>query len=562
MKRLFCFNTVIALALAVAMFIGTASAFDKPWKFGVMSDTQWKANLDGQNPGTVAVGIIDQLNTQFINHGVKFVIQVGDLVDVENDALNGDPTRRNMPVRAAAVQALYDAGIGFYPLRGNHEGSATAAMELQTLYPQTQGNGPNVFGATNFSSPTGINPNYAGLTYSYDFENARFVLLDIFTIPDITCNLIEDQQPWISSTLATRPAGTHAFVFSHKGLITENHKDILFTYPGGPLGSARCNGSSTNSTPGVKPAEQNAFMSSLFDYDVRYYINGHDHMHNRAIVTSPDGLSQVQNITASSNSYKFYIPIDPSADEQYNLPIFGFLRETPVAQELFTVGYYIVTVDGPRVTVDHYSSPNGCGGDCDLTATPALTFTKRETFGYSLNGKEFLVPQGEAYTAVQDSFHGTDAKILSGINGSVATIYDGRVTTKAVDTGWTPKTAGTRKRYDDTVSNILTLWGMADLGSDQTDVYTLSMSYDPHRLLPIQLGKGLLGLAAKDWRGDWVNAVDMNFGGAKKFIIGPWKPGYGLGTYGIDLRTHTAWAVINYNGDFAVAGFRHFDGNR
>jgi hypothetical protein len=131
-----------------------------------------------------------------------------------------------------------------------------------------------------------------------------------------------------------------------------------------------------------------------------------------------------------------------------------------------------------------------------------------------------------------------------------------------VDTGWTPKTAGTRKRYDDTVSNILTLWGMADLGSDQTDVYTLSMSYDPHRLLPIQLGKGLLGLAAKDWRGDWVNAVDMNFGGAKKFIIGPWKPGYGLGTYGIDLRTQTAWAVINYNGDFAVAGFRHFDGNR
>jgi hypothetical protein len=519
-----------------------------------MSDTQWKANLDGQNPGTVAVGIINQLNTEFINHGVKFVIQVGDLVDVENDALNGDSTRRNMPVRTAAAQALYDAGIGFYPVRGNHEGSATAALEFKTLYPQTQGTGPNVFGATNFSSPISIEPNYDGLTYSFDYDNARFVLLDIFTIPDIACNLIEDQQPWISSTLATRPTRTHAFVFSHKGLMTENHKDILFTYPGDSSGSgARCNGSSTNSTPAVKPAEQNEFMSALFDNDVRYYINGHDHMHNRAIVMSPDRLSQVQNITTSSNSYKFYIPIDPSADELYNVPAFGFLRETPIAQELFTVGYYIITVDGPRVTVDHYSSPNGCGGDCDLTATPVLTFSKRETFGYSLNGKEFLVLQGESYAMVQDSYKGTDAKILSGINGSVATVYDGRPTSKAVDTGWTPKTRR------DTVSNILSLWGMADLGSDQTDEYTLSMSYD--RLLPIQLGKGLLGIATKNDSGDWVNAVDLNFGGTKKFILGPWQPGYKLGTYGIDPRTKTAWAVLNYNGDFAVAGFRHFGEN-
>lgn len=88
------------------------------------------------------------------------------------------------------------------------------------------------------------------------------------------------------------------------------------------------------------------------------------------------------------------------------------------------------------------------------------------------------------------------------------------------------------------------------------------MSYD-HKLLPIQFGQGLFGLATKDENGDWVNAVDMNVdGGTKKFILGPWKPAYGLGTYGIDLRTHTAWAVINSNGDFAVAGFRRFDGHR
>jgi hypothetical protein len=41
----------------------------------------------------------------------------------------------------------------------------------------------------------------------------------------------------------------------------------------------------------------------------------------------------------------------------------------------------------------------------------------------------------------------------------------------------------------------------------------------------------------------------------RAFVRGPWKTGYGLGTYGIDTKTHTAWAVLNYDGDCAVARF-------
>ena len=124
-----------------------------PWKFGVMADTQWRRNLDGKNPGTVAVGIIDALNAEFVRRGVRLVIQVGDLVDVEYDAPNGDASRRTMPFRAAAAERLYEAGIGFFPLRGNHEASATAANELVSLYPQSRGVGDRVFGADDFSSP-------------------------------------------------------------------------------------------------------------------------------------------------------------------------------------------------------------------------------------------------------------------------------------------------------------------------------------------------------------------------------------------------------------------------
>jgi hypothetical protein len=315
------------------------------------------------------------------------------------------------------------------------------------------------------------------------------------------------------------------------------------------------------SNPSMNPDDQNAFFLSCQNNGVRYQFGGHDHNHLRSLVVSPDGQSTVQNIITSSNSYKFYTPKIPSIDEQYNLPAFGFLRETPISQELYTVGYYIVTVDGPRVTVEHFASDNGCGGslgngqDCDLTVTPDLKFFKRESFGYSLNGQEFQVAQGEPYTIVQDDFEGTSAEILNGVNESTVTIYDGRPTIKDVNTGWTPKSEvekGDSKSISKQIfaSNILTLWGMADLGTDKTDAYVLSMSYDK---TPTHLGNGAFGIASKDKDGNWVNAVDMNFGANKKFVHGPWKANYKLGTYGVDPASKTAWAVINYNGEFAVA---------
>ncbi len=568
MRNLAFRKRIVAVMLAVIAVVtssGTIYAHDqnqyqqKSWKFGIMADTQWKTSPDGKNPNNVAASVISRLNQEFIKQGVKFVFQVGDLTENGNNL--------EMDTTATFRQALYNAGIGFYPLRGNHETSAAVADEFRRVFPQTRTGMNNqtpadalvttaYYGAppantnsafmagSNFSSPVDIDPNYAGLTYAFDYNNARFLLLDIFTVPNIACNLIESQQPWISKTLAARKTGTHAFVLSHKGLITENHKDILFTEPG------KCNGSSTNSTPAVKPAEQNVFLSSLFNNGVRLYINGHDHMHNRAIVESPDRTSVVQNITASSNSYKFYIPLVPSNDETYDLPAFGFQRETLLAQELFTVGYYIVTVDGPRVTVDYYSSPNGCNGDCDQTNDVIpYTFTKRESFGYSLNGKDFLVPQGASYASVRDHHNGTNAAVLGGMNNSAIKAYDGRSMSKIVSIGWSPKA-------HDMKNEIFTLWGMAGvLGSDQTDVFALSLSYDHADVDHKELKRGHFGLVVKDTSGNWTNAVEKNYGGMKKFVYGPWQADYELGTYGVDPHTHTVWAVINYNGDFSSAEF-------
>jgi hypothetical protein len=523
-----------------------ALASTTAWKFGVLADTQW-VQRTGTDPGeylSCAVTIIDALNEEFIRHGCKFVIQVGDLVDKES--VDGV---RSLPTRAAHAEALYLNDIGFFPVRGNHEASQTAAGEMLTLFPQTVGNSPYLFGAANFESPvmssTSTDPAGArlkGLSYSFDYENVRCVLIDQFTRIDGSSynnsnnNNAVDQVEWVDAMLSSRDSDSHAFVFAHKNLIGQNHKDVLF---------------GSNLT--ANSSARDDFLSSLYSNRAGYYLGGHDHMHHRSIVTTSDRLSSASQIICSSNSYKFYIP--QSGDDG---------RETPLQQELFTIGYYIFTIDGPRVTVDFYSSSHGSDyGDLNLLYAPGFNFYLRETFGYSLNGKQFQIAQGESYTSIKDSYGSTTARILSGTNGNTETDYLGRDLTKIVNTGWSAPLVD-----DAAASNVLSLWGMADnlslydenltgllpdsAESKEGDVFTLSLTYDSKKVRPSQLVSGKFGLAARNESGAWINAVETNSGGSKTFKYGPWRSTYGLGTYGVDPSTRTVWAVVNHDGDFVA----------
>lgn len=522
-----------------------AALSDSAWKFGVMADTQWKTGIFNGipvvDPASCATTIIDALNDQFIQHGCKFVIQVGDLVDKE--VVDGV---RTLPTRQEHAMTLYNNGIGFFPVRGKHEASAIAAKEIPVLFPQTLGEGENLFGATNVQSPI-LSVGYSapdslkGLTYMFDFNNVRCVLIDQFIRADGSnyngatsyAGNVLDQVEWVDSVLSDNANGRHAFVFAHKNLIGQNHKDNLF-------------GNALADNAGVR----DDFLNSLYSNGVRYYLSGHDHMHHYSTVKSGDGASSVGQIICASNSYKFYIPRE--GDDG---------REIPFDQELFTIGYYIFTIDGPRVTVDFYSSSHGFDySDVNLSAPPSnFYFYMRDTFGYSLNGNEFEVAQGQSYTKVSDTFRNTSARILSGKNGNTETDYLGRPLSKIVTTGWTDSHGA-----DGAVSHILSLWGMADNlslydeeieglmpddnESGETDIYTLSMTCNP-----LKDGSGKnhkkFCLAAKG-ESRWINAVDLNYGGTKNFIRGPWRPEYGLGTWGID--TDSVWAVINHDGDFAV----------
>jgi hypothetical protein len=305
MKRFLGRTVVLTCALAA----GSLPVIAQSWKFGVMADTQWGMPDDGKNPNSCAVDIVKALNKQFIDKKVKFVIEVGDLVDKIGDKQTGttaETIANAEDVRAVFAQELYNAGVGFFPVRGNHDSHRLSGAEFKRIYPQTQTGTMNATPANAFSVP---NPDAAtqpfprpegapftlgsnfetplpaetkdldwrGLTYSFDYNNVRFVLVDQFAPlnakegekPDLT---LVEQVPWINRTLAAKPSNGHVFVFGHKGLISENHVDTLF-----------------GSDPTQSASSQDAFISAMFKNGVRYYIQGHDHMHNRALVSVTSG---------------------------------------------------------------------------------------------------------------------------------------------------------------------------------------------------------------------------------------------------------------------------------
>jgi hypothetical protein len=379
------FNRLV-ICLVIVLLTFTAGVRAEAWKFGVMGDTQWTCPNDpaGKNPDSVPKSIIEQVNKRFIEAGVKFVIQVGDLSNSGTDSAE--------KTRAQVAQPLYDANIGFFPMRGNHEVSSRTpngygVAIFKSDYPQTRGIS-RTFGVTDFSSPAAVSEDLNGLSYSFDYgepcNNARFVILDDWATPDRVVKSefkygysFGRQQPWLGSRLDVNSRGTvHAFVFSHQPLIQESHQDSPF------FGDANANTES-----------QNVFFTSLQSNGVKYYISGHDHIHHRAIITSPDGNSSVEQLICASCSSKFYTPKDPNDPKWYGRKA---RQKSLSPADVKRVGFYIFTIDGPRVTADYYADdhgswqsdakyPNGSSA-ADNQVTPVFNFVKKETWGYELKG--------------------------------------------------------------------------------------------------------------------------------------------------------------------------------
>ena len=482
-------------ALGLLMYAGLASANAEAWSFGVMADTQ--ATLSGTAYGTnsVATTIISAVNQQFNASGVKFVIQVGDLTD--NGSTAGLQTR--LDANSGSLTGVTGLNVPFYALRGNHEDTATDATYFQNSYIPSS------------TSNTKVEVAPDGLSYAVTYNNTKLVLLDINTAYSTTT--LDQQTSWMSNGsnngVLQESDHSQAFVFEHKNLLGQNHKDNEF-------GS----GNDANTT------QQNAFFSALSSNGVRYDISGHDHMNHRSVVTSPDGQSKVQEIICQSDSTKWY-----AASTGFSS------REQTISDEQNKIGYYTFTIDGPCVTGRYYATSivnNNVGSN--------PTWSLQDSFGYSTNGKEFTIARGLSLTGIQDSvtagsgFVGTNMAILAGVNTVTGTAEGSRAEVSDVNTGWT---AG----GDGLASDVLHLWGLNDgLGSAQADMFTLSMSYDADLV-----ASGVApSLDVLDGSGNWVPAVQQNYGGSGHWV-GNSAPTSALGDYGYDATTGTVWANINYD---------------
>ena len=326
----------------------------------------------------------------------------------------------NIDTRALYAADLYNAGIGFYPLRGNHEAAEdpnyhNSGMELRYSFPQigtginnntpsdittslipatdlansppAKKSGSTFKVGTNFSQPDAVDYHNNSVSYTFQYNNAMFMLLDQFDVNGNYYNsTIPQQQLWIDQTLSSRPDGTQAFVFTHKNILGGNHKDNMF---GGPVdnndpgdGYALTGLTSGNQTLlNAKQSAENAFIASIQANQVEFVISGHDHHYYESLVTSPDGKSQVHQLINPSDSSKFYTP---------KAPVSG--NDVPLQQDLGRVGYCIFTINSPQVTIDYYADNSGMNPAYGTGNTP-FHFVKASSITYSLNGTDNVVAQ-------------------------------------------------------------------------------------------------------------------------------------------------------------------------
>ena len=282
------FLGIAALGCTTAI-VGPAAA--APWKFVMTGDGRGLSVLDPVN-----TSIMSEIVTAIVAENPDVLIFPGDLVYAGNEAAFRQWTN--------VVAPVYSAGIGVYPVRGNHD-----------VVNDADGTGwTNVFGA---SLPTNGPAGEIGFTYSFVHKNALFVGLDQY----ITLHRVN--QPWLNEQLVANQL-PHVFVFGHEPAFKAFHYDCLDDYP----------------------AERNAFWTSLADSGAALYLTGHDHFYDHSRIDDGDGdplndLHQIIAGTAGGPLYGFngiydgdngrWTPMGVFHDKQY--------------------GYVVVQVDGNNVAM-------------------------------------------------------------------------------------------------------------------------------------------------------------------------------------------------------------------
>jgi UDP-2,3-diacylglucosamine pyrophosphatase LpxH len=268
---------------------------EQRWRFIVTGDSR------GKNNGVNTV-ILGELAAEIVKRQVDFVLLSGDLVNGYVDQATMDSQFKTWQ---DTMQPVYDAGIGVYVVRGNHDLGDPPGITAWN----------NVF-KDKYSLPANGPAGEKNLTYSVRHKNAFIVGVDEYV------RLRRVNQEWLDTQFAanTKP---HVFIFGHEPAFKTKHKDCLDDYA----------------------VERDMFWASIKKAGGRTYFCGHDHFYNHARVDD-DG--------------------DPNNDiHQYIIgtagaPLYDWQRDYDGENSGYTVkgiyhskeyGYCLVKIDGLDVTV-------------------------------------------------------------------------------------------------------------------------------------------------------------------------------------------------------------------
>jgi predicted phosphodiesterase len=265
--------TTLLVSVPVAILAGNA----EPFSFIAMADSRGVDN--GVNDAVLST-IVDLI----LQEDAEFIVFPGDLVTGSSDPSTLASQLNHWRDVMAPVYSSDMHGAKIYAGPGNHEIRDAASEGVwQSIFSELPSNGP---------------PGETYMTYSFDYLNAHFVMLDTNRAGSPhTVNY-----DWLANDLAGVTA-SHVFVFGHEP-----------AYPAGPhLGSSL----------DAYPAQRDAFWQLLADYEVDVYFAGHEHLYNH---TEVDGVHQVIAGTCGAPIYSGY------GGDFYH--------------------FALVTVDGPAVSVE------------------------------------------------------------------------------------------------------------------------------------------------------------------------------------------------------------------
>ena len=256
-------NRVIFLLMAMAVVFSLSSCAKRnepSWKFVIVGDSR------GSDNG-VNTAILSEISAEIISQDAEFVLFPGDLV---NGSGNQATLESQLTTWRDTMQPVYDAGIGVYPVRGNHDVGSWEAWQ-------------NVFSGE-YALPANGPVGEVGVTYSVSHKNVFVLALDQY----VTIHRVN--QPWIDAQLAAN-TNPHIFTFGHEPAFKVSHVDCLDDYP----------------------VERDAFWTSLKNAGCKVYACGHDHFYDHAVVDDGDGnpdndISQYVVGTAGAPIYKFSPP--------------------------------------------------------------------------------------------------------------------------------------------------------------------------------------------------------------------------------------------------------------